>query len=106
MRPHRYPCIPYSGMTKKTKAIRTPKPRVFSIKEGLAAPRPFKIPFKVPERYRQGQINASVLIKVAANSFLKRANPKKSPAKKKKAVDRKPRIRQYLAERKIARRMA
>ena len=85
MRPHRYPCIPYSGMTKKTKAIRTPKPRVFSIKEGLAAPRPFKIPFKVPERYRQGQIKDKVLMKVAANSFLNKTRPRKSPAKKKKS---------------------
>ena len=66
-------------MMKNTKRRRIPSPSVFSQKVWLAAPNPFKMPFKVPDKYRQGHMKDSVLIKVPANSFLKSKSPSKFP---------------------------
>ena len=56
-----------------------PSPSVFNQNVWFAAPNPFKILFKVPDKYRQGQIKDSVLIKVPANSFLKSKSPSRLP---------------------------
>ena len=57
------------------------RPNRFWAKYFPVSPRPFKIPLSVLERYRQGQIKESVLIKVPANSFLNKNSPRKSPEK-------------------------
>lgn len=88
--PIKYAIIPNFGMPKSTKASRTRSAMTFWTNVVDVLPRPFRILPIVVARYKNGQSQASVLIKAPAFSSLNTLMPRSFPKIVKTAMQRIP----------------
>lgn len=92
--PCRYARIPYLGIRKYTLQIRIKSPAVLVRNVNDVLPRPFNILINAVLVYRNGQIKASVIMKLPASLLWKIRFPIIFPRTKNPAMQRKPREKQ------------